>query len=146
SLALIGPGAGQTMAIGIPDEKAVGIPARQIGPFYALRKLTAGDPLVHLRYAVADDMTGVPIPATFLTHNGQPGLERTALQHAPFDAAPRVDKQINFAISSGHALSADSAYTWSGVLNVPSAGSYWLYLQNLGCFASLTLDGKKVVS
>lgn len=146
SLALIGPGAGQTMAIGIPDEKAVGIPARQIGPFYALRKLTAGNPLVHLRYAVADDMTGVPIPATFLTHNGQPGLERTALQHAPSDAAPRVDKQINFAISSGDALPANSAYRWSGVLNVPSAGSYWLYLQNLGCFAALTLDGKKLVS
>ena len=146
SLALIGPGAGQTMAIGIPDEKAVGIPARQIGPLYALRKLTAGDPLVHLRYAVADDMTGTPIPAKFFGHDGQPGLERTAGPHAHSNTTPQIDKQINFATSSGHALPANSAYTWTGVLNVPAAGSYWLYLQNLGCFASLTLDGKKLVS
>ncbi|HEV2462310.1 MAG TPA: glycoside hydrolase family 3 C-terminal domain-containing protein [Acidobacteriaceae bacterium] len=147
SLALIGPGAGQTMAIGIPDEKAVGIPARQIGPLSALQKLTAGDSLVHLRYAVADDMTGTPIPAEFFMHDGQPGLERAARQHAPTaDIAPQIDKQINFAASSGHALPANSAYTWTGVLNVPTAGSYWLYLQNLGCFASLTLDGKKLAS
>lgn len=146
SVAVIGPGAGQTMAIGIPDEKAVGIPASQIGPYYALRKLTSGDALVHLRYAVADDMTGTPIPAAFFTHDGQPGLERTAGQHTPPGIASQIDPQINFAVSSGHALPANSAYTWTGVLNVPTAGAYWLYLQNLGCFASLTLDGKKLVS
>ncbi len=142
SLALIGPGAGQTMSIGIPDEKAVGITARQIGPFYTLQKVTAGDPLVHLRYAVADDMTGMPIPAEFFTHNGQPGLERRSSHGAPSS----ISSQINFAVSSGHALPANSSYTWTGVLNVPSSGSYWLYLQNLGCFASLTLDGKKLLS
>ncbi len=48
SLALIGPGAGQTMAIGIADEKAVGIPSREIGSFYALKKDTAGNPDVHI--------------------------------------------------------------------------------------------------
>lgn len=142
SLALIGPGAGQTMAIGIPDEKAVGIPAREIGPLYALRKDTAGDASVQLRYAVADDMTGTPIPAEFFTHDGKPGLERKAAHGAPAGS----DAQIDFAVSSGSALPANSAYTWTGTLNVPRAGSYWLYLQNLGCFASLTLDGKKLVS
>ena len=142
SLALIGPGAGQTMAIGIPDEKAVGIPSHQIGPYYALKKDTANDPQVHLRYAVADDMTGVPIPAAFLTHDGQPGLERKSGK----DGSSEVDPQISFAISSRNALPANTSATWSGALNVPHAGSYWLYLQNLGCFASLTLDGKKLVS
>ncbi len=142
SLALIGPGAGQTMAIGIPDEKAVGIPSHQIGSYYALKQDTANDPQVHLRYAVADDMTGVPIPAAFLTHDGQPGLERKSGK----DGSSEVDPQISFAISSRNALPANTSATWSGALNVPHAGSYWLYLQNLGCFASLTLDGKKLVS
>jgi beta-glucosidase len=142
SLALIGPGAGQTIAIGIPDEKAVGIPSRQIGPYYALRKDTAGEPGVHMRYAVADDMTGTAIPAAFFTHGGQPGLERSSGKNG----SAAIDAQIDFAESAGHALPADESYTWTGILNIPRDGSYWLYLQNLGCFASLTLDGKKLVS
>jgi len=142
SLALIGPGAGQTMAIGIPDEKAVGIPAREIGPFYALKKDTADDANVHLHYAVADDMTGTPIPPQFFTHDGRPGLIRTPGTGEP----AATDAQINFALSSSSALPANSTATWTGTLNIPSAGSYWLYLQNLGCFASPTLDGKKLVS
>lgn len=142
SLALIGPGAGQTMAIGIPDEKAVGIPSREIGPFDALRKDTAADANVHLRYAVADDMTGTAIPAQFFTHDGQPGLERRAGK----GGTATIDAQIDFAVSRGSALPANSAETWTGTLNIPRTGSYWLYLQNLGCFASLTLDGKKLVS
>ncbi len=141
SLALIGPGAGQTMAIGIPDEKAVGIPAHEIGPFYALQHDTAGDTGIHLRYAVADDMTGTPIPASLFTHDGQPGLER----QSPGGAA-QIDPQIDFAVSSGHALPANTKAAWTGTLTVSQPGEYWLYLQNLGCFASLTLDGKKLVS
>jgi beta-glucosidase len=140
SLALIGPGAGQTMAIGIPDEKAVGIPAREIGPFTALQRDTAGDPSVHLRYAVADDMTGAPIPASFFTHSGQPGLERQS------GGSSQTDPQINFAVSSGSALPANTNAAWAGTLTISEPGSYWLYLQNLGCFASLTLDGKKLAS
>jgi beta-glucosidase len=146
SLTLIGPGAGQTMSIGIPDEKAVGITARQIGPFYALQKDGASDPRVHLRYAVADDMTGTPVPTELLTHDGQPGLERKSDHGAPSGIGPRIDPQINFAVSGGTDLPANSTYTWAGVLNVPTSGDYWLDLQNLGCFASLTLDGKKLLS
>jgi beta-glucosidase len=143
SLALIGPGAGQTMAIGIPDEKAVGIPAREIGPYAALKHETAGDPGVHLRYAVADDMTGTPIPAAFLTHNnGQPGLW-VANQ---LISVAQIDPQIDFAVSTGTALPPNTKAAWSGTLTIPSPGDYWLYLQNLGCFASLTLDGKKLAS
>lgn len=142
SLALIGPGAGQTMAIGIPDEKAVGIPAREIGPLYALKRDTSDIAGVHITYAVADDLTGTPIPASNLSHNGKPGLERVSTA----ETAQVVDPQLSFANSSGNALPANSAYTWNGTLAVPSTGTYWLYLQNLGCYASLTLDGKVLVS
>jgi beta-glucosidase len=143
SLALIGPGAGQTMAIGIPDEKAVGIPEHEIGPFAALQHDTAGDPQVHLRYAVADDMTGTPIPPSAFTHNnGQSGLS-AAYQ---LISVEQIVPQINFAVSSGNALPANTKASWSGTLNISEPGEYWLYLQNLGCFASLTLDGKKLVS
>lgn len=140
SLALIGPGAGQIMAIGIPDEKAVGIPARQTGPFAALQHDTAGDARVHLRYAVAGDMTGTPIPASFLTHNGQPGLERES-----GSTSSQADPQINFAVSTSTALPPNTKAAWTGTLTIADPGDYWLYLQNLGCFASLTLDGKKLV-
>ncbi len=43
SLVLIGPGAGQTIAMGASGEKAVGLPERQIGPLTAMKKDTAGD-------------------------------------------------------------------------------------------------------
>ncbi|HTU34073.1 MAG TPA: glycoside hydrolase family 3 C-terminal domain-containing protein [Candidatus Acidoferrum sp.] len=141
SLALIGPGAGQTMAIGIPEEKAVGIPAREVGPFYALQHDTAGDPRVHLRYGIANDMTGTPIPASVFTHHGQPGLERQS-----GNGTTRIDPNIDFAVSSGHALPPNTKASWMGTLTISQAGEYWLYLQNLGCFASLTFDGKKLVS
>jgi beta-glucosidase len=145
SLALIGPGAGQIMAIGIPDEKAVGIAAHETGPFTALQRDTARDPHVHLRYAVADDMTGTPIPASFFTHKGQPGLERQS-GGGPAQASPQIDSQVNFALSSNSALPANTKASWTGTLTIAEPGQYWLYLQNLGCFASLTLDGKKLVS
>jgi beta-glucosidase len=142
SLVLIGPGAGQTIAIGIPDEKAVGITSREIGPLYALRQEAAGDPAVHIGYAVADDRTGAAIPAKFLSHEGKPGVIRTA---GP-GGQQQIDPEINFAVSTGDALPANSTYNWSGELQVPAAGTYVLYLENLGCFASLTLDGKKLAS
>ncbi len=141
SLVLIGPGAGQTMAIGIADEKAVGIPSREIGPFYTLKKDTAGDPAVNIRYAVADDLTGTAIPAKFLSHEGEPGLRRMSNS-----GKRQIDRQLSFADSTGNALPANSTFQWEGTLTVPSAGSYVLYLQNLGCYASLTLDGKELVS
>jgi beta-glucosidase len=142
SLALIGPGAGQTMAIGIADEKAVGIPSREIGTLYALRKDTVTDPKVHITYAVVDDMTGTSIPTEFLTHHGKPGLERRSKS----GKLQQIDAQLSFTISNGNALPANSTYGWSGILMVPIAGSYRLYLQNLGCYASLFLDGKKLAS
>ena len=140
SLALIGPGAGQTIAIGQPGEKAVGLPAREIGTVTALRKNTAGMPGVHIAYAVADDRTGKPIPAQYLSHDGRPGLERTSA-----DGSTQTDAQVDFTLSDGKALPVDSSDTWNGVLTIPSAGAYVLHMEILGAYGKLTLDGKAIV-
>src|ERR1700690_4459798 len=131
SLALIGPGALQTIAVGEPGEKSLGFPARQIGNFDALRKLA---PAAHGTAAVADDMTGVPIPASALS------LMRTD----PKTSATEVAAQIDYTNGNGKALPAGSSWTWAGELKVPSAGSYFLNLQMLGTTAALTIDGKRV--
>src|SRR3989440_783810 len=52
NLALIGPGAGQLIAIGASGEKALGHLDRQISPLRLLQELG------HIHFAVADDMTG----------------------------------------------------------------------------------------
>jgi beta-glucosidase len=137
SLAMIGPGAGQTIAVGEPGEKALGIPARQIGAVQALRELA---PDARVIYAVADDMAGVAIPASALSHDGQPGLVRSDAK----TNATQVDAQLDFTNSNGKALPAGSAWKWTGTLTVPSAGAYLVNLQLLGTVGSLTIDGKRV--
>ncbi|HUI42525.1 MAG TPA: glycoside hydrolase family 3 C-terminal domain-containing protein [Terriglobia bacterium] len=139
SLVLIGPGAGQTIAIGEPGEKALGFAARQIGTLAALREL---DPSAKVGYAVADDMTGIAVPASALSHDGQPGLLRTDAK----TKATQVDAAVNFTTSKGTALAAGGSYTWSGTLTVPSAGAYLIYLQILGTAGALAIDGKPVAS
>src|SRR5271163_2453432 len=74
SLAMIGPGAGQVAAIGAFGERSPGIAERQIGPLEALKKFA---PEAHVTFAVDDDMTGTPIGAQSLSHDGKPGLVRT---------------------------------------------------------------------
>jgi beta-glucosidase len=138
SVVFIGPGAGQTIAIGAEGEKAVGLPERQIGAVEVLRKFTHGDPAVRISYAVADDMTGKPIPAAMLSHDGKPGLERTG------GSAGQVDAQLDFTKGNDGALPNTAPYTWRGTLTAPTAGDYRLYLQMLGAWASLSVDGKKV--
>lgn len=139
SLALIGPGAGQTIAIGEPGEKALGILARQIGTLGALRKLA---PSAKIIYAVADDMTGTAVPAGLLSHDGQPGLLRTDAK----TKATQADSQLNFTKSNHQALPAGGSYTWTGTLHAPSAGDYLIYLQILGTSGTLSLDGKRIAS
>ena len=39
-------------------------------------------------------------------------------------------------------LPPDTTATWTGELSVPADGEYWLYLQDLGGRASLSVDGK----
>ena len=136
SVAMIGPGAGQVDAIGTFGERSPGLVERQVGPVEALRKDAAG---AHVAYAVADDMTGAPIPASMLTHDGQPGLLRTAA-----GGKTSVDAELNFTHSNERSLAANGVQKWSGTLTVPRDGEYWLYLQVLGARGILTVDGKEV--
>ena len=133
SVVLIGPTAGQVDAIGINGERSVGLTQRQVGPLAALRKIS-GNP--NIRFAVDDDMTGTPVPAGALSHDGQPGLVRSG------SSADQIDAQINF--TGANALAPNSTVTWKGTLTPPHAGVYWLYLQALGTNANISLDGKRL--
>ncbi len=136
SLAMIGPGARQVVAIGIADERSIGFPWRQVGPLDAMKKLA---PDSKITLAVDDDMTGAAIPASALSHDGQPGLLRTDKS-----GATQVDSVVDFTKKSGSALPANAETKWVGTLTVPSAASYWIYLQLLGSAGSVSIDGKRV--
>jgi beta-glucosidase len=137
SLAMIGPGAGQVDAIGTFGERSGGLTSRQIGPLAAMKKLAPG---AHITFAVDDDMTGVPVPASMLSHDGKPGLLRSTEPNLK----GQTDAQIDFTASNGKALAANGSFQWEGTLTVPSAGAYWLYLQVLGARGVLKIDGKEV--
>ncbi len=130
---LIGPTALQVDSIGLSGERSVGLPWRQVGPIEALRKITGN---AKIQFAVDDDMTGTPIPASALSHDGKPGLVRTA------GAAEQTDAQLDF--TGKNALPPNSTASWKGTLTVPHAGSYWLYLQALGTNANISIDGKRL--
>jgi len=132
SLALIGPGALQTFAIVNGIEQSYGRAAREIGVWQALRS-TIGD--AGIRLAVADDMTGVAIPAEAITQ-----LMRSESASAP--AVP--DTQIDYTHRSGDPLPAGSNHRWSGTLRAPVAGDYDINLQLLGATGKLTIDGRTI--
>ncbi|MGB2628161.1 MAG: glycoside hydrolase family 3 C-terminal domain-containing protein [Candidatus Acidiferrum sp.] len=136
SLALIGPTAGQIAAIGTFGERSPGIVERQTSPFEAL-KLIAPDS--RITFAVDDDMTGLPIDASFLSHQGKPGLLRTDA-----DGKSSIDSQLDFTHSNHKALPANGTFTWKGTLTIQSAGEYWIYLQVLGARGRLSIDGKEI--
>ncbi len=136
SLAMIGPTASQVAAIGTFGERSPGLTARQVGPIAALEKL---QPQAHAVFAVADDMTGTPVPATALSHDGMPGLARTGE-----GTAGAADATLDFTRSNGKALPPNTTATWTGDLTVSTAGEYWLYLQDLGGRAVMAVDGKEV--
>jgi beta-glucosidase len=140
SVALIGPNAGQTITIGLSMEKALGFPSRDPGPLAALREQSAGVPDRHIIYAVADDMTGTPVPASLLSHAGQPGL----LRETEDGQAVGVDPILDFTKKDGHPFPTKSSFRWSGTLEIPQTGTYWIYLQLMGCAAQLEIDGKIV--
>ena len=133
SVVLIGPTATQVDAIGINGERSVGLPERQVGPVAALRSMSgnAGVP-----FAVADNMTGATIPPDRFTHDGKPGLLRIT------EDQQDTDDLIDFTMKNGNALPPNSIVTWKGILNIPSAGEYWIYLQALGTNASIWIDGQ----
>src|SRR5215469_15587477 len=136
SLAMIGAGAGQVVAIGTAGERSIGFPWRQVGPYDAMKKFA---PDAKITLAVDDDMTGAPIPAGALSHDGKPGLLRTEKS-----GARQVDSILDFTKRSGSPLPANAEAEWTGTLTVPSAGSYWIYLQLLSAAGSVSIDGKRV--
>jgi beta-glucosidase len=140
SVALIGPNAGQTITIGLSMEKALGFPSRDPGPLAALKQATTSVPDRHIIYAVADDMTGSPIPASLLSHSGYPGL----LREKEGGQTVGVDPILDFTKKDGHALPTRSSFSWHGTLEIPKTGTYWIYLQLMGCQAQLEIDGKLV--
>ena len=141
SVVLIGPTAGQVDSIGINGERSVGLPWRQVGPLAAMQKIS-GNPSIG--FAVADDMTGTTIPASALSHDGQPGLERSLVSASTGSAtaSTQIDPQLDFTKKNGNALPPNSVVTWKGTLTPPHAGDYWIYLQALGTNAVMKLDGK----
>ncbi|MBB5059861.1 beta-glucosidase [Granulicella aggregans] len=136
SVALIGPTAGQVDSIGTFGERSPGIPARQVSPLAAMKKLAPG---TEVNFAVADDLTGATIPASALSHDGQPGLERVDAS-----GSKTVDASFDFTQTNGKSLPPNTIATWKGELTVPADGDYWLYLQILGTRAILSIDGKEI--
>jgi beta-glucosidase len=137
SLALIGPGALQLIATGESGEKALGYPERQMSPAAALRRMAGAT--TRVSEAVADDMTGEPVPASNFGCRNQIGLTRTAADGSVL----AHDAQLNFTQSNGQSLPAGSSVSWSGCLQIPVAGTYRLYVQVLGASAVLEVDGKR---
>jgi beta-glucosidase len=140
NLALIGPGAGQTIAVGQAGENASGIVSEQTGTYQVLQQALRHDPAAHLSYAVADDMTGTPVPASALTSGGKPGLQLTNNTTNSVTTVPQLDNTR----SNSQALPAGGSWTWTGDLNAPVAGSYWINLGLLGAGGSISLDGKVI--
>ncbi len=136
SFALIGPTAGQVASIGTFGERSPGRPELQVGPLAAMKQLAPG---AKVTFAVDDDMTGSTIGAARLSHDGKPGLLRTEAQ-----GRSSVDATLDFTVKNGKALPANSVATWKGDVDVPTAGSYWFYLQLLGTRGVLSIDGKEV--
>jgi beta-glucosidase len=134
SLAMIGPGAGQIVSAGLTGEKAVGLPSLEVGPLAALRKLVGS--AAHVAYAAADDMTGTTIPARYLSHFGEAGLERRVWN----EDAVSIDPRIDFTLSAHNALPANQSIAWAGTLTAPESGKYRLHLQLLGCIGKLRID------
>ena len=136
SFALIGPTAGQVASIGTFGERSPGMPELQTGPLAALKQLA---PQAHVTFAVADDMTGTPVGAALLSHEGKPGLVRTDAS-----GSHSVDVVLDFTKANGKALPANSVVTWKGDVTVNTAGAYWFNLQLLGTRGVLTIDGNEV--
>ena len=131
SLALIGPGALQTFAIVDGQEQSYGHAGRQIGAWQALR----AQGLKGVQLAVADDMTGEPIP-----NQAFAALARTD-EHGQANIPAG---QIDFTRKSGHALPAGTRTRWDGTLVIPADGDYDIDLQLLGATGKFWIDGRKV--
>ncbi|MHA3700885.1 beta-glucosidase [Jatrophihabitans sp. YIM 134969] len=141
NVALIGPGAGQTIATNSGGEAAGGLLAQQPSALATMQKATAGTD-ASIRYAVGDDLTGTPVPASALSHDGKPGL----VQEDTDTGATSVARTLDFTTARGNTLPVGAHATWTGTLTAPRAGEYWLNIQALGGTANLTVDGKSLTT
>ncbi|MGO9259910.1 MAG: beta-glucosidase family protein [Bryobacteraceae bacterium] len=132
STAFIGPTGGILVSIGMSGEKAMGLPDHQAGPVPSIEKITGRK----VKYAVANDFDGTPIPASAYTN-----LERTNTANSQ----TQTDAELNFTTSSGKALPPGTSYTWKGTLNVPGDGAYMLAFQTRGTTGQVELDGNRVL-
>jgi len=132
SLVLIGPGALQTFAIVAGQEQSYGRAERQIGVWQALRTQTDGK---GVRLAVADDMTGKPIPKQYFIH-----LTSTDAHSQAVSTADEIDRTSR----SDRALPAGTSMQWDGTLTIPATGDYDIDLQLLGATGKFAIDGRKV--
>jgi beta-glucosidase len=53
---------------------------------------------------------------------------------------------VNFTATNHNAFKAGSTYSWTGDLNITTAGSYWLNIQSLGATGTLVVDGKTLTT
>jgi beta-glucosidase len=154
SLALIGPGAQQSFAIVTGEEQSYGRADREVGAWQALRTLTHSQGL-HL--AVADDMTGVPIPRSAFaqltltatpshtpTQSGATAASGNAATATATAAAAAAATDIDHTLRSGAPLPAGSSAQWSGTLLVPADGDYEINLQVLGATGRFWIDGRSI--
>ncbi|RRN64166.1 beta-glucosidase [Caulobacter sp. 602-1] len=136
-LALIGPGAGQVVALGINAEHALGVVGDQKGVYEVLAARLAKTPGAKVSLALANDMTGVPAPAALLSYDGAPGVAR-------FVDGRQVGRDAAIDFTGARRLPAGTTGVWKTKINIPADGRYGLYLQVLGANAELSVDGKLV--
>jgi beta-glucosidase len=137
-IALIGPGAGQTVAIGRPSERGLGFVKSRVSSVEAMREGLAGHN-VDLTFAVENDMEGTPIPADLLTHKAQPGWSRI-----DGDGSHQVDMSLDFTTRNRTALPASTRHTWEGDIQIDNDGYYGFNLALMGARAVVEIDGKTV--
>ncbi len=136
SLAMIGPGARQLIAVGKAGERSLGLLSEQTSPYDALRASAPGG---EITLSAADDMDGKPIAANHLSHGGAPGLARTT-----DDRPAGADAKIDFTVGGAKPLLAGTRHRWGGKIKIDQAGDYWLALQLLGARGSLFVDNQRV--
>ena len=141
SVAIIGPTAGQ-VAAGFMGERGYGFEGRLVSPLTALQSIgnaaghrggQGGGPAPRgsrtggVTYSAGVDLTGVPIPARALSHEGQPGLVRKRADGASEAEPQQIDGSLDF--SGPGVLPPESDFSWSGTLTAPEDGDFTLMVQ-----------------
>lgn len=101
SLAMIGPGAAQLIAVGKAGERSLGFPERQRSPYHTVSEAAAGPEVV---LAMADDMTGVLVPADRL------GPSEAGLRHVGPEGIVTSDATIDFTRAAGKPLAPGTTH------------------------------------